>query len=211
MNTFIDRRLFVSKIENIGYGIFSSKFIPANTVVEIAMSKHVYDNQICEDLSLINDYTYYYDDKKCVLALGFGSIYNHASYGINNLSYIVTKNKIIYKTIKDIQKNQQLTIDYGEEWVQNRKIKISNKIIYAKKRKNPSIFISNKIKIKNHDIYANEKIKEGEFVEISHAINFENIFYLNKNHSLSKLFFYNKEDNLQLYLTSCCMVRPSCG
>lgn len=200
MKPFIDKRLFVSKVKDIGYGVFASKYIPKNTVIEIAICKHIYDNQICEDLSLINDYTYYYDSKKCVLALGYGSIYNHASDEISNVIYLVTKNKIIYETTKDIQKNQQLTIDYSDEWVKNRKIKIKNDIIYAKKTKSLSIFISKKLKVKNYNVYADEKILKGEIIEISHTINFENIFYLNKNHSLSKLLFYNKEDNFLLPL-----------
>lgn len=200
MKSFIDKRLFVSKVEDIGYGVFTSKYIPKNTIIEISLTKHIYDHQICEDLNLINDYTYFFDNKKCVLSLGFGSIYNHADKGINNVNYSVQNNKIIYKTSKNIQKNQQLTIDYGEEWIKNRKIKIINKILFSKKTKRQDVFINKNLYVNNNKVYTNKKIKKNEIVEISHFINFENIFYLNKNHSLSKLFFYNKQDNFVLPL-----------
>lgn len=200
MNAFIDKRLFVSKIQNIGYGVFAGKYIPKNTIIEVSLTKHVYDHQICEDLNLINDYTYYFDKKKCVLSLGFGSIYNHADYGINNVSYVIKKNKIIYKTIKNIQKNQQLTVDYGDEWIKNRNIKISNEILFSKKNKRLEVFIDKKLYVKNNKIYTKKEIKKNDIVEISHIINFDNIFYLNKNHSLSKLFFYNKKDNFVIPL-----------
>lgn len=200
MKIFIDKRLFVSKVKNIGYGIFTSEYIPKETIIEVAISKHVYNNEICEDLKLINDYTYHYDSKKNSLAFGFGSIYNHASAGINNLSFTVLKNKIIYKTVKAIEKNQQITVDYGNEWFNNKNLKITNKIIYANKKKEKPVFVSRKIEIKKNGVYASEKIAKNETVEISHTIDFKNVFYLSENHSLSKLFFYNKENNFLIPL-----------
>ncbi len=140
MKPFIDKRLFVSKVKNIGYGIFTSEYIPKETIIEVAISKHVYNNEICEDLKLTNDYTYHYDSKKNSLAFGFGSIYNHASNGINNVTYTVLNNKIIYKTIKAVEKNQQLTINYGYAWFKNRNLKVTNKIIYTNKKKRTTCF-----------------------------------------------------------------------
>ena len=200
MKPFIDKRLFVSKVKNIGYGIFTSEYIPAETTIEVAISKHIYSNQISEDLELISDYYYNYYGKKNSLALGFGSIYNHASTGINNVDYTVLKNKIIYKTVKPVEKNQQLTVDYSDEWFENRNLKITNKIIYTNKKKEQPVFVSRKIEIKKNGVYANEKIAKNETVEISHAINFKNIFYLNEKHSLSKMFFYNKQNNFLIPL-----------
>lgn len=200
MKSFIDKRLFVSKVKNIGYGIFTSEYIPTETTIEVAISKHVYGNQICEDLKLINNYTYHYDNVKNSLALGFGSIYNHASAGINNVSYSIFKNNIIYKTVKPVEKNQQLTIDYSDEWFKNKNLKIRNKIIYANKTKKTSIFINKKIEIKKNSIYTNKEIAKNEIIEISHTINFKNVFYLNEKHSLSKLFFYNKKNNFLIPL-----------
>ena len=200
MKPFIDKRLFVSKVKNIGYGIFTSEDIPKKTIIEVAISKHVYKNQVCKDLELIDNYIYKYDGKKSSLALGFGSIYNHASNGINNVTYTVLNNKIIYKTIKAVEKNQQLTINYGYTWFKNRNLKVTNKIIYTNKKKEQPVFVSRKIEIKKNGVYANEKIAKNETVEISHTINFKNIFYLNAKHSLSKMFFYNKQNNFLIPL-----------
>ena len=79
-------------------------------------------------------------------------------------------------------------------------IKITNKIIYANKKKEKPVFVSRKIEIKKNGVYASEKIAKNETVEISHTIDFKNVFYLSENHSLSKLFFYNKENNFLIPL-----------
>lgn len=114
---FNSSKLYVakSKIPNSGRGVFANQNIKKGEIIEtcpvIEVSKHDMSN--LEESILV---TYFFFGKKkeiSVIALGFGSIYNHTY--TPNATY---KKKIAEKTmkfiaLKNIKKNEEITVNYN--------------------------------------------------------------------------------------------------
>lgn len=197
MKKFIDKRLFSQEINKMGYGIFASEFISKDTIIEVSKLLLLTKPSLPKQVSLLKNYFFNYDSKTSAIALGYGSIYNHTDDGMQTVDYTVKKNVMVYKTIKDVKKYQQLTINYGYWWAFYKNLNLKNKIIFAKNEKNQPFFISSKIKIKNDKLYAIEDIQEGEKVEVAHGLEFKKI---NKNFPMKKFatnFFLDKK---QIYV-----------
>jgi uncharacterized protein len=111
--------LYIDKTATMGRGVFTSEDIPADTLIEIApvvvMSgadrPHL-------DKTLLHDYIFVWgkDENQCCMALGYVPIYNH-SYK-SNCDYIMDFDEevIFVKTVADIKKGEELTINYNGEW-----------------------------------------------------------------------------------------------
>lgn len=117
--------LYIDTTSNKGKGVFTKKAIPANTTIEVApvivMSKK--DRELI-DKTLLHDYIFEWGDlkDKCCMALGFVPMYNH-SYK-SNCEYFMDfdKDTITIKTVKDIKKDTELTINYNGDWNDGAKI-----------------------------------------------------------------------------------------
>ena len=113
---FIDKRLYIgnSTISGAKYGVFSSSFIPNGSKIEVARALQVDNRNIFQKDNILADYVFNYQDGKCLVAFGFGSLYNHN----NNpqVSYTVSEDKVYYHTIKDIYPNDEVFISYGYNW-----------------------------------------------------------------------------------------------
>jgi|SRR5581483_899616 len=104
-----------SNAHNAGRGVFAKRDIKNNIIIEkcptIVVPK--------DDLSRLNEsvlvtYFFYFGKNKeqLIIALGFGSIYNHcdnpnAAYKIKPLEKLIE-----FKAIKDIKKGSEITINY---------------------------------------------------------------------------------------------------
>ena len=81
-----------------GRGVFTSEFIPAII--------HQTD---------LHDYYFLWgeDEKQCAIALGFGSLYNHAYDA--NAEYILDldDNTIDFYSVKDIEPGTEITVNYN--------------------------------------------------------------------------------------------------
>jgi len=119
---FIDKRLFIDKspISGAEWGVFADSFIPKGTTIEIARTLKINNDHIFQKKNILNDYVFKLDDNYSLLALGFGSLYNHSENP--TIIYNVTDGKVYYKTIKDIFPNEELFVSYGENWWKNRNI-----------------------------------------------------------------------------------------
>ncbi len=112
-----------SKISGAGRGVFALQNIKKGTVIETCPAIHISKY----DFSNVNQSiltTYFFspdkDKENLLLALGFGSLYNHsyqpnAKYKINskeqNLNFIA---------IRDIKKNEEITINYKGQNSKNK-------------------------------------------------------------------------------------------
>jgi len=111
--------LFINETVNRGRGVFTTERIPANTVVEISpvivMEK---DDRVHLDKTLLHDYIFEWGElkDKCCMALGFIPMYNH-NYK-SNCEYFMDfeDNSIFVKTVRDIAKGEELTINYNGDW-----------------------------------------------------------------------------------------------
>lgn len=108
-----------------GRGVFTSEVIKAGTIVEVSpvivMKKEDREHL---DKTLLHDYIFEWgpNNDQCCMALGLIPIYNH-SYG-SNCEYFMDfeEENIMVKTVRDISKGEELTINYNGDWDDEAKI-----------------------------------------------------------------------------------------
>ena len=104
-----------------GYGVFAKKKIAPGEIIEecplILLKKD-------QPLFVLNDLAFKWDNTFHILALGYGSCYNHATN--NNAKYYRddANQLLIFKASRTIYPNEEICTNYGEEWVQARGIEI---------------------------------------------------------------------------------------
>jgi SET domain-containing protein len=104
-----------SKIPNAERGVFSDKNIKKGEIIESCPIIEIPSYQVEEigNSSLIN-YVYFHGRKKekMLLALGFGSIYNHSL--VSNAQYKINlKEKTIqFIATREINKDEEITVNY---------------------------------------------------------------------------------------------------
>jgi uncharacterized protein len=121
----IQKYLFLKAAKNKGRGIFTKEKIAANTLIEespvIVMSAK--DRELL-DKTLLHDYIFEWGENKdkCCMALGFIPIYNH-SYTSNCEYFMDFEKEIIQiKTVRQIEKGEELTINYNGDWNDEKKV-----------------------------------------------------------------------------------------
>jgi hypothetical protein len=109
--------LYIDKTAAMGRGVFTSEAIPAGTLIEIApvIVMEATDRPHL-DKTLLHDYIFEWGKEKCCMALGYVPMYNH-SY-TSNCDYLMDYDEdvIFIKTVTDIEKGGELTINYNGEW-----------------------------------------------------------------------------------------------
>jgi uncharacterized protein len=121
----IKQYLYLKKIIGKGRGVFTKEKIEGNTVIEkspvIVMSA---EDRILLDKTLLHDYIFEWGINKdrCCMALGFVAMYNH-SYE-SNCEYFMDfdDESIQVKTMRVINKGEELTINYNGDWNDRKKI-----------------------------------------------------------------------------------------
>ena len=108
-----------------GRGVFTNQRIIANVMVEespvIVMSRG--DRELL-DQTLLHDYIFEWGPRKdeCCMALGFIPMYNH-DYNSNCEYFMDFEEQIIQvKTIRIIEKGEELTINYNGDYNDAKKI-----------------------------------------------------------------------------------------
>ena len=117
--------LYFKKTATKGRGVFTKEKIRAKIIVEespvIVMSSN---ERKLLDKTLLHDYIFEWGDdkRKCCMALGFVPLYNH-SYE-SNCEYFMDfeKETIQIKTVRSIEKDEELTINYNGNWNDSKKI-----------------------------------------------------------------------------------------
>lgn len=122
--------LFLAQTKMKGRGVFSSREIPAETVIEIApviVMKEA-DRAIL-DKTLLHDYIFEWGDSKnqCAMALGYVPMYNH-SYR-SNCEYFMdfSGESIMVKTVRSVEAGEELTINYNGDWDDEKRVWFENK------------------------------------------------------------------------------------
>ena len=117
--------LYLDNAYSKGRGIFTKQKIAANTVIEdspvIVMTS---EERALLDKTLLHDYIFEWGSNKdkCCMALGFVSVYNH-SYE-SNCEYFMDfeKEMIVIKTIRQVEKGEELTINYNGDWNDSKQV-----------------------------------------------------------------------------------------
>lgn len=121
----IKSHLYIAPVAEKGRAIFTNEKIKANTVIEespvIVMEK--YDREHL-DKTRLHDYIFEWgvNKDKCCMALGYVSLYNH-SYK-SNCEYFMNfeEESIQIKTVRAIEKGEELTINYNGNWNDEKKV-----------------------------------------------------------------------------------------
>ena len=111
-------RVYIARsgIANAGRGVFAAREIKSNELIEKCPIIEVSEHEVphLSESSLVN-YFYYFGDNKehLLIALGFGSIYNHtyepnAKYQINP-----EEGTIDFIAVKHIKKDIEITVNYA--------------------------------------------------------------------------------------------------
>lgn len=104
-----------SKIINAGRGVYAGRDIKKDEIIEkcpvIDVPKHDMSN--LKESVLVTYFFYFGKNRKQLLvALGFGSIYNH-TYKPNATFKIKPKDQVIdFVALKDIKKDEEITVNY---------------------------------------------------------------------------------------------------
>ncbi|SFJ61513.1 SET domain-containing protein [Planctomicrobium piriforme] len=93
-----------------GRGVFARQLIPAGTVFERVPLIVVTWDKI--DESELAHYAYAWTEKKAVIALGYGSLYNH-SFKPNAYYEDGGRQTKSFTAIRDIQPGEEVTINYN--------------------------------------------------------------------------------------------------
>lgn len=117
--------LHIGITQTMGRGVFTSKAIPADTIIEtapvIVMDK---EDRLHLDKTKLHDYIFEWgkDSSQCCMALGLVPLYNH-SYK-SNCEYIMDfETDLMYiQTVRPIEKGEELTINYNGDWNDETKL-----------------------------------------------------------------------------------------
>ncbi len=108
--------LYLKKTKNKGRAVFAKRRIPANSIIEVSpvIVLSTKDREHI-DKTLLHDYIFEWGERKikCAMALGYIAMYNH-SYE-NNCEYHMDyeTEMITIKSIRKIDKDEELTINYN--------------------------------------------------------------------------------------------------
>ena len=117
--------LYIAKTKKMGRGIFTSRNIKSQTVVEIApvIVMESSDRKLI-DQTLLHDYIFEWGGKKkqCCMALGWIPLYNH-SYQSNCEYEMDYKNELIQIiTVRAIKQGEESFINYNGVWNNQEKV-----------------------------------------------------------------------------------------
>jgi SET domain-containing protein len=111
--------LYIDLTQKKGKAVFTNIDIESGVVIElspvIVMKK---EDRVHLDKTLLHDYIFEWGENKdqCCMALGFIPIYNH-SYTSNCEYFMDFEEEIIFvKTVREIKKGEELTINYNGDW-----------------------------------------------------------------------------------------------
>jgi len=115
----IKQFLYIDKSNGKGRGVFTREKIAADIIIEESPVIVIgAEDRILLDKTLLHDYIFEWGINKdqCCMALGFVPVYNH-SYK-SNCEYFMDfeDDNIFIKTVRLIQKGEELTINYNGDW-----------------------------------------------------------------------------------------------
>jgi SET domain-containing protein len=115
VNKYISPQVNIKYSEKIsGRGVFANKDYKINDILEICPTIKVTKNFG----GPLQKYVYKYDDIHNLVAFGYCSIYNHSDEP--NATYrIINENQLEVKIIKNIKKDEEIFISYGDDYWKN--------------------------------------------------------------------------------------------
>jgi len=108
--------LGLSRIPNAGRGVFAIRKIKKNETIEICPTIEVPKHDVSNIReSILITYFFYFGKNKerPIIALGFGSIYNHSDKPNAKYKLRPTEKTLDFIALKDIKKDEEITVNYN--------------------------------------------------------------------------------------------------
>lgn len=106
--------LEIRNVASKGRGVFAQKRFAPGELIEQAPVIVLPNAQVgFLDQTLLKDYYYHWDDASVALALGFGSLYNHAY--APNAHYVKSVKEVLIKfvALRTIEVGEEITVNYN--------------------------------------------------------------------------------------------------
>jgi hypothetical protein len=115
--------LYTKETVQKGWGVFTSEAITADTLIEISpvivMSSK--EKKLLDKTTLYN-YIFDWEGDQCCMAMGLIPVYNH-DYRSNCEYFQDYEDRTIFiKTVRDIEADEELTINYNGDWDNEKKV-----------------------------------------------------------------------------------------
>ena len=110
--------LYIAHSEGKGRGVFTSEEIQAGEIIEICPVLVIPSSQLpIIHKTVLHDYYFLWGEKmdQCAIALGFGSIYNHALNPNANFILDMDNQTIDIEAILTIEAGDEITLNYHGE------------------------------------------------------------------------------------------------
>lgn len=109
---FFKNKITVKDSGKMGRGVFATENIEKGEVIEVApIIVLQFEDFVETRWNLLFEYYFWMDDE-VVLALGYGSLYNHAADANAEYKIGVKKKSITFKAVKDIKKGEEILFNY---------------------------------------------------------------------------------------------------
>jgi SET domain-containing protein len=107
-----------SDTDKNGYGVYAKKNLKSGDIISQSVYLKI-NNNVDYNNELWN-YVFTYDDNNLLIVFGCGSLFNHNKY--HNIDYTIddTNRFMVYTCNKDINKDEELFINYGENHSVNK-------------------------------------------------------------------------------------------
>lgn len=112
-----------SKILNAGRGVYANKNIKKGEIIEKCPVIQVSQNDMANlKERVLVTYFFYFgkNNKRLLVALGFGSIYNHAHKPNAKYKIKPLENAMEFVALSDIKKDEEITINYSNKASRNK-------------------------------------------------------------------------------------------
>ena len=200
MNAFVDQRLFLTETKNKGFGVFTKEEIPINTIIEISPVLKIKMNDLKNEFKKINIWCYNWNKRNVGLSNGFGPLYNH-NWNPNVIMTYTKNQYFCFKTIRKINKNEELFISYGGTWWKEKNIP-EPKVEFNQNKIHKYLYISNFIEIRKtkkgqHVLKAKNEIPQGTIVEIARCLYFP--FKKLRSKNILNKYLYNKKRKNKIF------------
>ena len=112
----------VRKSKLHGWGVFATKNIRKGEIIEQCPFLITF----IENHKKMNDYIFYRTPKTGIIMLGYGSVYNHTHD--HNADHIEDTEKNLIEIIanRNIKKGEEISLDYGTEYFNHRRMKVKS-------------------------------------------------------------------------------------
>ncbi|MCC7400110.1 MAG: SET domain-containing protein-lysine N-methyltransferase [Chitinophagaceae bacterium] len=119
----MSKQLYLKKIQGKGRGVFCRQRLIPNEMIEVAPLLIIpAEQKTLITQSKLADYFFNYctdDEPASALALGFGSLYNHAQFSNADYRIDYESNCIEFFAIENILPDTEICINYGGEYAKD--------------------------------------------------------------------------------------------